>query len=66
MCNHGHNPQPNFYSVLHYNMQFKDIHRENTPSNKTQSLTKSINTDIWVISKLNQLFVRGSCTQIKF
>ena len=33
----------------------KDTHRENTPSNKTQGLTKSINMGIWEIDALNQL-----------
>ena len=27
---------------------------------------KSVNIDIWVIDTLNQLFVRGSYTEIKF
>ena len=29
---------------------------ENTLSNKTQALTKSMNMDIWVIGILNQIF----------
>ena len=33
---------------------------ENTPSNKTQALTKNMNMDIWVVGKL-----RDSFTQIK-
>ena len=33
----------------------KDTHRENTPSNKTQALTKSMNMDIWKIGTLNKL-----------
>ena len=33
---------------------------ENTPSNKTEALTKSKNMYIWVIGTLNQLFIRGS------
>ena len=41
----------------------KDTHRENTPSNKTQALTESINMDILVIGRLNQLFIRGSFTK---
>ena len=45
---------------------FKDTHRENTPSNKTEALRKSMNVYIWAIGTLNQLFIRGSCTQIKF
>ena len=45
----------------------KDTHRENTPSNKTQALQKSMNIDIWVVGTLNQsTVIRGSCTQIKF
>ena len=46
--------------------QLKDTPRTNTPSNKFQALTKSINMDIWIIDTLNQLFIRGSYTQIKF
>ena len=45
---------------------FKDTHREKKSSNKIQGLTKSINMDIWIIATLNQLFMRGSYTQIKF
>ena len=45
---------------------FKDIHRENTPWNKTQVPTKSMNVDIWVTGTLIQLFIRGSTTQIEF
>ena len=41
----------------------KDTHREKTPSNKTQELTKSLNMNIWVLGALNQLFVRGCYTQ---
>ena len=42
----------------------KDNHRQNTTSNKTQALTKSVNTDIWLSDTLSQLFLRGSYTQI--
>ena len=31
-----------------------------TPSNETPALTKSMNMDIWVVGKSNQLFIRGS------
>ena len=31
----------------------KDHYRENTPSNKTQALTKSMNMNIWVIGTFN-------------
>ena len=41
----------------------KDIHRENALTNKTQVLT---NMGIWVTSTLNQLFTRGSYTEVKF
>ena len=44
----------------------KDIQRGNIPSNKTQTLTKSTSMDIWLIGTLNQLFIRGFYTQIKF
>ena len=40
--------------------------RENTPSNKTEALTESMNMYIWAIGILNQLFIRDSYTQIKF
>ena len=36
------------------------------PQIKLKCLRKSMNVDIWVIGTLNQLFVRGSHTQIKF
>ena len=41
----------------------KDIHKENALTNKTQVLT---NMGIWVTSTLNQLFTRGSYTEVKF
>ena len=44
----------------------KDTHRENTPSNKTETLTKSMNMYICAIGTLNQLLIRGSYTQTKF
>ena len=37
---------------------------ENTLSKKTEALTKSMNMDILVIGTLNQVFIRGSYTQI--
>ena len=49
-----------------HKFEIKDTHRENTRSSKTQALTKSINMDIWVIGALNQLFRRGSYTQLSF
>ena len=39
---------------------------ENTPTNKTEALTKSMNMYIWVIGTLNQLFVRGCYAQVNF
>ena len=42
----------------------KDTLRENALSNKTQALTKSMG--IRVVVTLNQLFVRGYFTEIKF
>ena len=39
--------------------------KESTTSNKTQAFTKII-INIWVICTLNQLFMRGFYTQIKF
>ena len=39
---------------------FKNTHREKTPSNKTLTLSKSMNMDIWVVDTSNQPFVRGS------
>ena len=46
--------------------KFKDTHRENTPSSKTEALMKSMNMYIWTIGILNQLFIRDFYTQIKF
>ena len=45
---------------------FKDTHCENTPSNKTEALTKRMNIYVWAIGKLNQLFISDTYTQIKF
>ena len=44
----------------------KNTHRENTPSHKTEALTKGMNMYIWAIGTLNQLFISGSYIQIKF
>ena len=44
----------------------KDTHMEKAPLNKTQTLPKSMNMDIWVVGTLNQPFIRGSCTKIEF
>ena len=45
---------------------FKFQLKENTTSNKTKALTKRINKHIWEIGALNQIFIRGSYTDIKF
>ena len=39
-------------------------HRENTSSNNAQALAKNKNIYILVVGTLNQLFTRGSYTQI--
>ena len=38
----------------------KDSHREKAFSNKTVTLTKSMNMGIWVVGASNQLFIYGS------
>ena len=43
-----------------------NTHSKNAPSNKTQVITKSMNMEIWEVGTLNQLFIRGSYTEIKF
>ena len=48
------------------NRCLKDIHRENIPSNKTEAIAESMNMYIWTIGKLNQLFITGCYTHIKF
>ena len=47
-------------------LHFKDIHRENTPSNKTEVVTKIMNMNILPTGTLNQLILRGSYTQTTF
>ena len=42
----------------------KDTHRKKSLSNKTQSLLKSMNMDIWVVGTSNQLFIRDFETEI--
>ena len=39
---------------------YKDTHREKASSNKTSTLSKSMNMDIWVVGTSKQLFIRGS------
>ena len=38
----------------------KDTHREKAPSNKTPTLSKIMNINIWVVGTSNQLFIGGS------
>ena len=45
---------------------FENTHRQNALANKTQALTKSMDIYTWVISALNQLFIRRFYTEIKF
>ena len=45
---------------------FMNTHSKNAPSNKTQVIIKSMNMEIWEVGTLNQLFIRGSYTEIKF
>ena len=51
--------------ILHI-ARFKDTHRENAPSNKTEALTKSMNMDISAVGTLNLVFIRGFYNEIKF
>ena len=39
---------------------FKDTHRVRAHSDNTQTLTKSMNMDIWVVSALDKLFIYQS------
>ena len=43
-----------------------DTHRENALSNKSQTLTKFVNMDIWVVGILNKLITKGSDTILIF
>ena len=52
--------------MSYFRKSSQDSLRKNTPSNKTEALTKSINMYIWAIGRLNQLFIRGSYTQFTF
>ena len=42
----------NFLKTLFYSM--RDSHKEKAHLNKTQALTKSMNTNIWLVGTLNQ------------
>ena len=61
------------YSMIYVNVFLKmslDLikgnYRENIPSNKTETSTKSMNMYIWAISTLNRVFIRACHAQIKF
>ena len=41
-------------------LDFKDIHREKAPPNKTPALRKSTNMSVWAAGTLSHLFIRGS------
>ena len=53
-----------FWGIMHGRV--KDTHREKAPSNKAQAFAKSMNMYIWVVGKLNLIFVRGSYNEIRF
>ena len=60
------------WPVLNWSSRFpnqarqKDTYRENAPSNKAKVFMKSMNMDIWVVSTLNQLFMKGPYDKINF
>ena len=41
-------------------MGCKGTHREKGPWDETPALRESMNTEIWVVGTLSQLFIRGS------
>ena len=49
-----------FYGKIWVGFCLKDTHRVKALSNKTPTLTESMNMDIWVVGTLNKLFIRGS------
>ena len=53
-----------FYLNL-IDVSFSDTQRENRPSNKPEAFTKIMNMYIGTIGALNQLFIRGSYSQIE-
>ena len=53
-------PLSKFYSKIWVGFCLKDTHRVKALSNRTPTLTESMNVDIWVVGTLNKLFVRGS------
>ena len=56
----------NYSDLLPKSNFVKDTHRVNALRKETQVFKKGINRDIWVVRELNQLFTRGSFTEIKF
>ena len=56
-------PPHNFLLIL---SELKDTDRGNLSQNKTNVLAKSINIDILVVGTSNELFDRGSYTQLRF
>ena len=44
---------------IKFHSSVKDTHREKAPSNKTPTLTESMNMDICVVDTSNQLCIRG-------
>ena len=52
------------YDIVSLQNILRDTHKENTTSKKTEALKKSMYMYIQVIGTLNQLFIRGSYTQI--
>ena len=59
-------PRPPVDILLAILSELKDSHRGKSSSKETKALTKSMNMYISVVGTLNQLFKRGSYTQIKF
>ena len=54
------------FDVTYWPRFINDTQGEKAPSNKTLVLTKSTNMGIWAVDTTNQLFIRGSWTEIKF
>ena len=52
-------------SISGYSVELKDTNKENASLNKTETHTKSMNMDIWVVVSLNQRLMKGSYSKIK-
>ena len=48
-----------YWSLHSWKKKIEHTHRENTPSNEAEVLTKSMNMFIWAIDTLNQQFIKG-------